>query len=61
VYSIVVNSTGVYKLGNTLVGQLWLIISGHVMEFCGLLCTCGVQKLGNNKQLEKNCRIILGE
>jgi len=30
VYSIVVNSTAGYKLGNTLVGQLWLIISGHV-------------------------------
>ena len=29
---IVVNSTGGYKLGNTLVGQLWSIISGHVME-----------------------------
>jgi len=32
VCSIVVNSTGGYKLGNILVGQLWLIISGHVME-----------------------------
>jgi len=34
VYSIVVNSTGGYSLqaGNTFVGQLWLIISGHVME-----------------------------
>jgi len=32
VYSIVVNSTGGYELGNTLVGQLWLIISGHVTE-----------------------------
>jgi len=32
VCSIIVNSTGVYKLRNTLVGQLWLIISGHVMD-----------------------------
>ena len=30
--STVVNRPGGYKLGNTLVGQLWLIISGHVME-----------------------------
>jgi len=28
------------------VGQLWLIISGHVM---------------NNRQLEKNCRLIFGK
>jgi len=30
--SIVVNRTGGYNLENTLVGQLWLIISGHVTE-----------------------------
>jgi len=31
-YSIVVNSTGGYNLGNTLVGQLGLIISEQVIE-----------------------------
>ena len=30
---IVVYSIVVYKPGNTLVGQLWLIISGHVIQF----------------------------
>ena len=41
-----------YKLGNTIVGQLWLIIPKHLMEislFCGLFCTCGMQKYRNNR------------
>jgi len=58
-------------MGNTLVGQLWLIIylwacNGKVSIslFCGLLCLW-TAKAGNNagmnRQLEKNYRLIFGE
>ena len=61
-YSIVVNSTGAtYNLGNTLVGQLWLIISGHVMEMEVFQFHHSVAYSApvecNTRQLEKNYRL----
>jgi len=52
-----------YKLGNTLVGQLWLIISGHVMEkfqFHYSVAYCAPVEC-NTRHLEKNYRLIFGE
>jgi len=42
--------TGGYKLGNTLVGQLWLIISRHDFQKLGVI--------RENRQLEKSYKLI---
>jgi len=55
----VVNSTG-YKLGNTLVGQLWLIISGHVMHMASFSISLWNAKTGNSTGIIGNLKRIIG-
>jgi len=61
VYSIVVSSTGGYKLGNTY-GPLWLIISGHVIQFQYYVAySAPVEcKPGNNTGIIGNFERIIG-
>ena len=65
-----VNSTGGYKAGEYPCGPivanyLW-VCNGNVSVslLCGLFCTCGMQKIGNNigimVELENNHRLIFG-
>ena len=62
-YSIVVNSTGGYKLGNTRVGKFNCgIISGHVIQFqCSVAYSAPVEcKTGNNTGIIGNFERIIG-